>query len=100
MFTVTQILEFCYGHRLLEYQGKCAHIHGHNGRVEVVVGSKSLDGQSMVADFSEIERIVRGFVDQNLDHNALRATTRWSRPAPDEPLFSWTRIPPPSRSRG
>jgi len=90
MFTVTQILEFCYGHRLLEYQGKCAHIHGHNGRVEVVLGSKSLDGQSMVADFSEVERIVRGFVDQNLDHKLLlRRDDPLVEPLRrlDEPLF-------------
>jgi 6-pyruvoyltetrahydropterin/6-carboxytetrahydropterin synthase len=71
MFTVTQILDFCYGHRLLRYKGKCAHLHGHNGRLEVVVASGALDDLSMVADFSEIERIVRGFIDENLDHRLL-----------------------------
>jgi len=71
MFTVTQILDFCYGHRLLRYQGKCAHLHGHNGRLEVVVASTALDEQSMVADFSDIERVVRGFVDGKLDHRLL-----------------------------
>ena len=71
MFTVTEIIEFCYGHRLLRYQGKCAHLHGHNGRVEVVVAAKSLDEQSMVTDFSEINRVVRDFIDQNLDHKLL-----------------------------
>ena len=90
MFTVTQVLEFCYGHRLLDYKGKCAHIHGHNGRVEVVVASRSLDGQSMVADFSEVERVVRGFVDQNLDHKLLlRRDDPLVEPLQrlDEPLF-------------
>jgi len=71
MFTVTEIIDFCYGHRLLRYQGKCAHLHGHNGRVEVVVAARALDGQSMVADFSEIGRVVRGFIDQHLDHKLL-----------------------------
>ena len=71
MFTVTETLDFCYGHRLLQYKGKCAHLHGHNGRVEVVVAAKSLDGQSMVADFSEIGRVVRHFLDENLDHKLL-----------------------------
>ena len=71
MYTVTESLDFCYGHRLLRYQGKCAHLHGHNGRVEVVVAAGGLDAQSMVTDFSEIERVVRGFVDQNLDHKLL-----------------------------
>jgi 6-pyruvoyltetrahydropterin/6-carboxytetrahydropterin synthase len=71
MFAVTQNIEFCYGHRLLRYQGKCAHLHGHNGRLEVMVAAPGLDGQSMVADFSEVERVVRGFVDENLDHRLL-----------------------------
>jgi len=71
MFAVTQTLDFCYGHRLLRYKGKCAHLHGHNGRLEVVVAAGALDGLSMVADFSEVERIVRGFVDEHLDHRLL-----------------------------
>ena len=90
MFTVTEIIEFCYGHRLPRYQGKCAHLHGHNGRVEVTVAAKTLDGQSMVTDFSEIGRVVRAFIDQNLDHklllhkdDPLAAVLRGH----DEPLF-------------
>lgn len=71
MFTVTETLDFCYGHRLLRYKGKCAHLHGHNGKVEVVVATKSLDEQSMVTDFSEIGRVVRRFLDENLDHKLL-----------------------------
>ena len=71
MFTVTQVIDFCYGHRLLNYQGKCAHLHGHNGRVEVVAGALTLNHQSMVADFSDIDRIVRSFIDQHLDHKLL-----------------------------
>ncbi|HUD72957.1 MAG TPA: 6-carboxytetrahydropterin synthase [Dongiaceae bacterium] len=71
MFTVTETLDFCYGHRLLRYKGKCAHLHGHNGKVEVVVATKSLDEQSMVTDFSEIGRVVRRFVDEHLDHKLL-----------------------------
>jgi 6-pyruvoyltetrahydropterin/6-carboxytetrahydropterin synthase len=71
MFKVTESLEFCYGHRLLRYQGKCAHLHGHNGRLEVTVEGRDLDGQSMVTDFSAIETVVRSFVEQNLDHKLL-----------------------------
>ena len=28
MFRVTKRIEFCYGHRLLHYEGKCRHLHG------------------------------------------------------------------------
>jgi len=71
MYRVTEIVEFCYGHRLLRYKGKCAHLHGHNGRVEIELASPSLNDQSMVADFSDIGRIVKEWIDQNLDHRML-----------------------------
>ena len=71
MFKVTESLDFCYGHRLLRYKGKCAHLHGHNGRLEVTVQARDLDSQSMVADFSAIEKVVRTFVEKNLDHKLL-----------------------------
>ena len=71
MYTVTESIEFSYGHRLLRYQGKCAHLHGHNGRVEVEIAAPSLDDRSMVADFSDIGRIVRDWIDQHLDHRML-----------------------------
>ena len=35
MYRVTTEINFAYGHRLLDYNGKCAHPHGHNGRVEI-----------------------------------------------------------------
>jgi 6-pyruvoyltetrahydropterin/6-carboxytetrahydropterin synthase len=90
MYRVTESLEFCYGHRLLRYQGKCAHLHGHNGRVEIEIASPALDSQSMVADFSRIAQVVRLFIDQNLDHRML---LRRGDPlveilrAQDEPVF-------------
>lgn len=71
MYRVTETIEFCYGHRLLRYKGKCAHLHGHNGRVEIELASPSLNDQSMVADFSDISRIVKEWIDQNLDHRML-----------------------------
>lgn len=71
MYRVTEIVDFCYGHRLLRYQGKCAHLHGHNGRVEIELSAPALNDQSMVADFSDISRIVKGWIDQNLDHRLL-----------------------------
>jgi 6-pyruvoyltetrahydropterin/6-carboxytetrahydropterin synthase len=71
MYKVTETVEFCYGHRLLRYKGKCAHLHGHNGRVEIELASVSLNEQSMVADFSDVNRVVKEWIDQNLDHRML-----------------------------
>ena len=32
---ITKLIDFCYGHRLMNYAGKCRFLHGHNGRIEV-----------------------------------------------------------------
>ena len=40
---VVKTIDFCYGHRLLNYEGKCRHLHGHNGLLEVAIESDSLD---------------------------------------------------------
>jgi 6-pyruvoyltetrahydropterin/6-carboxytetrahydropterin synthase len=71
MYRVTQELSFCYGHRLLNYDGKCARLHGHNGKARITLRSAALDRQGMVADFDAIERDVRGFIDEKLDHRML-----------------------------
>ena len=71
MYLVTKRIEFCYGHRLLDYDGVCKHPHGHNAIVEVDVRTDSLDGRNMVVDFSDIKRIVKGWIDRELDHKMI-----------------------------
>ena len=73
MFAVTREFHFCYGHRLLNYNGKCAHPHGHNGRVEITLESETLDAQGMVLDFTELKHLVGGWIDENLDHKMVLA---------------------------
>jgi 6-pyruvoyltetrahydropterin/6-carboxytetrahydropterin synthase len=71
MYTVTKQVFFCYGHRLMNYDGKCRHPHGHNGRVEIELQADRLDDKGMVHDFSEIGRVMKGWIDANLDHRML-----------------------------
>ena len=71
MYSVTKKIEFCYGHRLLDYDGICKHPHGHNAVVEVDVRTDQLDARNMVADFSDIKRIVKGWIDRELDHKMI-----------------------------
>lgn len=71
MFTVSKIIHFCYGHRLLQYAGKCRHPHGHNGKVEITVSAETLDKLGMVVDFEAIKATVQKWVDTELDHKML-----------------------------
>jgi len=74
MFKVTKHIDFCYGHRLLNYNGQCRHLHGHNGRVEVDVEAGKLDGRGMVHDFSDIKATIKNWIDETLDHRMLLCT--------------------------
>ena len=71
MYSVTREISFCYGHRLLEYDGKCRHLHGHNGRAVITLASADLDALGMVMDFTLLKRIVGGWIDTQLDHKML-----------------------------
>lgn len=71
MFRISREIHFCYGHRLLNYDGKCKHLHGHNGKAVIVLEASSLDALGMVADFSLIKREVGGWIDDTLDHKMI-----------------------------
>ena len=71
MYSVTKRIEFCYGHRLLDYDGICKHPHGHNAVAEIEVRTNHLDPRNMVCDFSDIKRIVKGWIDRELDHKMV-----------------------------
>jgi len=71
MFRVTKEIDFCYGHRLLNYDGKCKYLHGHNGKAVIVLEGEQLDHRGMVVDFSDIKKQVAGWIDANLDHRMI-----------------------------
>jgi 6-pyruvoyltetrahydropterin/6-carboxytetrahydropterin synthase len=71
MYSVTKRIDFCYGHRLLDYDGICKHPHGHNAVADVEVRTDQLDGRNMVCDFSDIKRIVKGWIDREIDHKMV-----------------------------
>ena len=71
MYSVTKRIDFCYGHRLLDYDGVCKHPHGHNAVAEIEVRSDRLDARNMVCDFGDIKRIMKGWIDRELDHKMV-----------------------------
>lgn len=80
-FRVTVQIHFSYGHRLLDYDGPCAHPHGHNGLVEIELESETLDRRGMVVDFSDVKRDVRAWIDERMDHQMILRK--------DDPLVGW-----------
>ncbi len=71
MFRVSREIDFCYGHRLLNYEGKCRYLHGHNGKAIITIEAPQLDARGMVLDFSDIKRVVSRWIDESLDHRMI-----------------------------
>lgn len=90
MFRVTQEIDFCYGHRLLNYAGKCRHLHGHNARAVIVMEGSALDERGMLVDFSEIKKSLREWIDAELDHRMILCEGDPALPSLqdlDEPMY-------------
>ncbi|MBM3751517.1 MAG: 6-carboxytetrahydropterin synthase [Acidimicrobiia bacterium] len=79
-FLVTKRIDFCYGHRLMDYDGVCRHLHGHNAMVEIDIQAEALDARNMVVDFSDVKRLVKAWIDRELDHKLILRT--------DDPMVS------------
>ncbi|MBW3600494.1 MAG: 6-carboxytetrahydropterin synthase [Planctomycetes bacterium] len=55
----------------MNYEGKCRYLHGHNGRAVITIEAEELDARGMVMDFSDIKRVVAGWIDRELDHRMI-----------------------------
>jgi len=71
MYRISKSVAFCYGHRLLNYEGKCQHLHGHNARAVITLESSELNALGMVEDFSDVKRLLWGWLDKEIDHTLL-----------------------------
>ena len=76
---VTKHLRTETGHRLTNYVGRCAHLHGHSYLWEVTARSSELDCKNMVMDFKDLKKAMNTVLDP-LDHCMVLA--------PDDPLWS------------
>lgn len=79
MNTITRKLEFDAGHRVLNHEGKCRHLHGHRYVVELTLWVEDLDALGRVIDFSVVKSEVGTWIDDHLDHNMLLH--------PDDPML-------------
>ena len=69
--TVMKQIRFCAGHRLVGHEGKCANLHGHNYVAQVFVTGNETDSLGRVVDFSVINQLFKGWIDEHWDHGIL-----------------------------
>ncbi|MBF0300669.1 MAG: 6-carboxytetrahydropterin synthase [Oligoflexia bacterium] len=94
MKTCARKIEFCYAHRLMNHEGKCANFHGHNGIVWIYATTLSfsplpssssssstsispstlgldLDKVGRIVDFAVLKEKVGGWIENNWDHKTI-----------------------------
>ena len=81
MYTVTVEDRISCAHSLSGYNGECARVHGHNFEITIVLKSENLDSFGMVADFKEIKKRLRDFLER-FDHQNLNAISPFDKILP------------------
>ncbi len=71
MYDITVKLKFEAAHRLLTYQGKCKHLHGHSYLALVNIGIEELCPDGFVMDFGVLKKIVGDWIDTHWDHATI-----------------------------
>lgn len=67
MYRLTIKTGFAAAHNLINYQGDCENLHGHNWKVEVTVTATELDQAGLAIDFKVLKRETNSVLDE-LDH--------------------------------
>ena len=69
---VTKIITFAAAHRLFNYKGACANIHGHNYKVELSVEGDCIgDEDGLLMDFKSVKKLLQEEVMGRFDHKLI-----------------------------
>jgi 6-pyruvoyltetrahydropterin/6-carboxytetrahydropterin synthase len=78
---------FAAAHNLINYQGDCENLHGHNWRVEVTVAAKELDVAGLGIDFKILKRQTKQLLAE-LDHKYLNDLEPFRKTSPSSENIS------------
>lgn len=70
MYHLTIHTHFAAAHNLLNYDGDCENLHGHNWKVEATVTTETLDTSGLGIDFKILKKRTNNIMDR-LDHKYL-----------------------------
>lgn len=72
MYEVKKRFEISAAHFLsLDYESKCANLHGHNWIIDVYLRSETLDKNGMIMDFTHIKRKIRDKFDHKIINDVV-----------------------------
>jgi len=81
MYHLTIKTHFAAAHRLVNYQGDCENLHGHNWNVEVTVSARELDTAGLGIDFKILKHHTKELLGE-LDHKYLNDLPAFSQISP------------------
>lgn len=102
MFEVSVEYSFAAGHALRGYKGKCENVHGHNYKVQLIVGGEQLDSAGLLMDFVEVKKAIRELVEK-LDHRFLNDVAPFDKLNPSAEniaKYFWDELSPVVQNRG
>lgn len=87
MFRLKILTSFAAAHCLINYQGDCENLHGHNWRVEVTVRAAELDEAGLGIDFKILKAETNQLL-KTLDHKYLNELLPFSGLSPSSENIS------------
>ena len=87
MHRLTVCTSFAAAHNLINYQGECENLHGHNWRVEVSVLASELDNAGLGIDFKILKAETKEIL-KELDHKYLNDNPAFKETSPSSENIS------------
>ena len=87
MYSLKIITSFAAAHCLINYQGDCENLHGHNWKVEVTVTAINLDTAGLGIDFKQLKRETNELLN-TLDHKYLNELEPFRKISPSSENLS------------
>ncbi|ALC16611.1 6-pyruvoyl tetrahydrobiopterin synthase [Desulfuromonas soudanensis] len=87
MYHLTVYTHFAAAHNLINYQGDCENLHGHNWKVEVTVSARELDKAGLGIDFKILKSETKEVLGL-LDHKYLNELPPFTEISPSSENLS------------
>ena len=70
---------FDAAHKLLNYKGACANLHGHTYLIKFTLKCEDWELKNdMVMDFKDVKKIIKRIIDKNFDHKNLNREVKYN----------------------
>ena len=87
MFELKAQMYFSAAHHLLNYNGKCENMHGHNWLVEAFVSGTELDKSNILVDYKLIKSNLKEILDY-LDHKDINELPEFKGISPSSEVLA------------